>query len=97
MERISAPSVVKFGFGAFCGCKLLKKVKLSPALPVIADHLFFGCENLKHINLPPFCTSIGFNSFFRCLSLKQLSLPATLTSMAVKLLIIANQSKKWQY
>ena len=60
---------------AFCGCKLIKRIRLPETVNTINFGAFFGCSDLSEINMPASIDYIGQFAFCQCSSLQVMRIP----------------------
>ena len=75
---------IEYGFilgGAFCYCKSLKKVTISPSVSYIGENVFYGCKALTDITIPPSVKIIGYNAFEDCTSLEEVDIPSSVVEI----------------
>ena len=85
---VEIPSEIDYAKGVFEGCKNLKKVSFSNAVPYfyslwwcIGEQAFYGCENLTSVNIPDYITVIDDNAFYGCSSLTSVNIPDSVTGI----------------
>lgn len=67
------PDTVKeIGYGAFRGCRGLKRIVIPNSVTKIGTYAFYGCSNLKSIIIPESVAEIGYYAFLGCSSLKHI-------------------------
>lgn len=79
-------NVIEIKFGAFKGCKYLKKVIIDEGLQILGSEedtgyhrkgsVFFECSNLESINLPESLIELGPSCFIECRKLKIIKIPS---------------------
>lgn len=65
----------------FCGCDMLKNIKLPSNLRRINDNAFNGCTVLKQIDIPENVEYIGEYAFYGCAGLEGIDLPDRLNDI----------------
>lgn len=75
LQKINLNNVHAMGFGAFRGCKSLKRVELSPQLKEIFYTTFNDCIELEEVIAGEGLETIYSQSFENCTSLKKIVIP----------------------
>ena len=84
LREIHIPNVTVVPFGAFMGCKELKKVSIDEGVVSIGGEAFWGCTSLKDVSLPSTLVDMGQAAFNKCNSLTHLDLPENFDTAILK-------------
>ncbi len=78
--EVSIPSrVTNIWYGAFHGCRNLKKVVIPSSVRKIESSAFDGCRGLTSVTIPPSVTNLEWRTFGDCRSLASVTIPPGFT------------------
>lgn len=89
-EYVVPDSVTKIGYGAFCYCDELTKLKVGKGITVIDYCLLFGCDNIETVVLPDTLTTLDEGAF-KYSGIKYIDIPDSVIYLGCEAMTACNR------